>query len=75
MGVLELVDKFHLGWNGCKTVRVQILSPIFTNCIYFSLRKYCKRYLFIISYIYIYMLLEYIKFRIFKSFLFFFNKL
>jgi hypothetical protein len=28
MGVLELVDRFHLGWNGLNTVQVQVLSPI-----------------------------------------------
>ena len=28
MGVLEQVDRFHLGWNGLRALQVQLLSPI-----------------------------------------------
>ena len=37
MGVLELVDRFRLGRNGCKTVQVQLLSSIIYSIYIWSL--------------------------------------
>lgn len=33
IGVLELVDSFHLGWNGFIAVQVQLLLPIYIKSL------------------------------------------
>jgi hypothetical protein len=52
MGMLELVYRFHLGWNGLNTMQVRVLLPI----LYFFI-NYNHKVFFIKLYMYSYNLM------------------
>lgn len=66
--MLELVDSFHLGWNGFISVQVQVLLPILTKkrkqkTILLRLSAFYTAFLYVLAYLTLKTVKRYVKKR------------